>query len=60
MKANSVQGAVDANGRYFVGTMNDPALVGQGFTDEGKSPLDEANCNETDFQKVSSSASTPT
>ncbi|KAF2159292.1 hypothetical protein M409DRAFT_60989 [Zasmidium cellare ATCC 36951] len=34
-RMRSNDGAVDARGRYFVGTMNDPALVGENFTDEG-------------------------
>lgn len=33
MRAND--GAVDSSGRFWVGTMNDDALVGDGFTDEG-------------------------
>lgn len=32
---SSNDGAVDAAGRYFVGTMNDPEIVGSNFTDEG-------------------------
>jgi len=34
-RMRSNDGAVDAKGRYLVGAMNDPALVGEGFTDEG-------------------------
>ena len=34
-RMRSNDGAVDAMGRYYVGTMNDPALVGENFTDEG-------------------------
>jgi sugar lactone lactonase YvrE len=34
-RMRSNDGAVDVRGRYFVGAMNDPALVGQNFTDEG-------------------------
>ena len=34
-RMRSNDGAVDAKGRYFVGTMNDDALVGENFTDEG-------------------------
>lgn len=34
-RMRSNDGAVDVKGRFFVGTMNDPALVGQNFTDEG-------------------------
>ncbi|KAF2771165.1 hypothetical protein EJ03DRAFT_359520 [Teratosphaeria nubilosa] len=34
-RMRSNDGAVDAQGRFFVGAMNDPALVGQSFTDEG-------------------------
>ena len=35
-RMRSNDGAVDARGRYFVGAMNDPALVGNNFTDEGE------------------------
>jgi sugar lactone lactonase YvrE len=35
-RMRSNDGAVDAAGRFFVGTMNDPALVGENFTDEGR------------------------
>jgi len=34
-RMRSNDGAVDGKGRFLVGTMNDPALVGEGFTDEG-------------------------
>ncbi len=34
MRSND--GAVDSKGRYWVGTMNDDALVGDNFTDEGE------------------------
>ena len=34
-RMRSNDGAVDAMGRFLVGTMNDPALVGSNFTDEG-------------------------
>ncbi|CAK4033446.1 Hypothetical predicted protein [Lecanosticta acicola] len=34
-RMRSNDGAVDSRGRFFVGAMNDPALVGEGFTDEG-------------------------
>jgi len=34
-RMRSNDGAVDAKGRFYVGAMNDPALVGRGFTDEG-------------------------
>jgi len=34
-RMRSNDGAVDAKGRFYVGAMNDPALVGEGFTDEG-------------------------
>jgi hypothetical protein len=36
-RMRSNDGAVDAKGRFYVGAMNDPALVGEGFTDEGMS-----------------------
>lgn len=34
-RMRSNDGAVDAKGRYFVGAMNDPAVVGSSLTDEG-------------------------
>ena len=34
-RMRSNDGAVDSHGRYWVGTMNDDALVGSNFTDEG-------------------------
>lgn len=35
-RMRSNDGAVDAEGRFYVGAMNDPAVVGNGnFTDEG-------------------------
>lgn len=34
-RMRSNDGAVDVQGRFFVGAMNDPALVGSNFTDEG-------------------------
>lgn len=35
-RMRSNDGAVDVKGRFFVGAMNDPAVVGEGnFTDEG-------------------------
>nr|POE72729.1 putative sugar lactone lactonase yvre [Quercus suber] len=35
MRLRANDGAVDIQGRYFVGTMNDPAVVGDKVTDEG-------------------------
>ena len=34
-RMRSNDGAVDAEGRYYVGAMNDPAVVGGNVTDEG-------------------------
>lgn len=34
-RMRSNDGAVDPNGRYYVGAMNDDAIVGDNFTDEG-------------------------
>jgi len=34
-RMRSNDGAVDASGRYFVGAMNDPEIVGSNLSDEG-------------------------
>ena len=41
-RMRSNDGAVDSKGRYWVGTMNDDALVGSNFTDEGRLDISDA------------------
>lgn len=43
-RMRSNDGAVDVHGRYLVGTMNDPAVVGSEVTDEGRTPIVPVTC----------------